>query len=122
MGFMGDRAFLIWSLALSGTGTTLTANGNSGGYSTAVQNKYSSADLRWVDALTRAVSVAGTAALKMTAIIAQSTPTTAQFLAVGRHSGSAGTYIALPDWGQVAWTITGTTPVFNQVEIALYGR
>jgi hypothetical protein len=103
-------------------------------------------DLRWTDDLTIAVYVAGAVtgttpsltvqlgffddqgnlyqptALKLTAITAASTPATAPFLAVGRHAGSAGTYIALPEWGQVAWTITGTTPSFSGVEIALYAR
>lgn len=142
-----DRAFLIWSLAASGLGTTLTASGNSGPFaSPPVQNKMSAVDLRWVDDLTIAAYVAGPvtgttpsltvqlgffddqgnlfqpASLKLTAITAASTAATAPFLAVGRHAGSAGTYISLPEWGQVAWTVTGTTPSFGGVEIALYGR
>ncbi len=41
----------------------------------------------------------------------------------GRHGGgSSGSYFVAPEWGQVAWKITGTTPVFAGTEIALYAR
>lgn len=144
---LGDRGTLIWSLSQSGLGTTLTASGNSGNWTAAGDFTYRTpVDLRWVDDLTMTAYVAGTVtgttpsmtiqlgffdnsgnlyqptALKMTAITATSTPATAQFLAVGRHAGSAGTYIVLPEWGNVAWTLTGTTPVFNGVEIELWAR
>jgi|SRR5580704_7301789 hypothetical protein len=144
---LGDRAALIWSLAGSGLGTTISANGNSGAYAANTDYAYRTpVDLRWTDDLTITAYVAGAvtgttpsltvqlgfyddqgnlfqpSTLKLTAITAQSNATTAQFLAVGRHAGSAGTYIALPEWGQIAWTVTGTTPVFNQVEIAVYAR
>jgi hypothetical protein len=144
---LGDRGTLIWSLAGSGLGTTLTATGNSGAWSAAVDYAYRSpVDLRWVDDLTMTAYVAGAVTgttpsltvqlgffdnsgnlyqpttLKMTAITATSTALTGQFLAIGRHAGSAGTYIAFPEWGQVAWTITGTTPAFNGVEIELWAR
>jgi hypothetical protein len=136
---------LIWSLADSGLGTTLTATGNSGAY-TATGNIKSAIDIRYVDDLEVLVYVAGTVTgttpsltvqfgffddqgnlfqpttLKTTAITAASTPATAQALAAGRHAGSAGTYFTFSEWAQVAWTITGTNPVFNGVEIALYGR
>lgn len=140
-----DSVKLIWSLATSGLGTTLTANGNSGTWSNATPNRMTPVDLRRVDDLTMTAYVAGAVsgtnpsltiqfgfyddqgnlfqptAFKLTAITAASTPTTAQFLAVGRHAGSAGTYIALPEWGAVSWAITGTAnPTFNGVEIALY--
>lgn len=140
-----DSVKLIWSLASSGLGTTITGNGNSGTWSNANPNRMTPVDLRRVDDLTITAYVAGTVAgtnpsltiqfgfyddqgnlfqptaFKFTAITAASTPTTAQFLAVGRHAGSAGTYIALPEWGQVSWTVTGSaSPTFNGVEIALY--
>ena len=144
---LGDRGTLIWSLAKSGLGTTLTATGNSGNWNANTDFTYRTPlDLRWTDDLTMTAYVAGAvtgttpsltlqlgffddlgnlfqpAAFKMTAITATSTAITAQFLAIGRHSGSAGTYIALSEWGQVAWTITGTTPVFNGVEVEVWAR
>lgn len=139
-----DSVKLIWSLNASGLGTTLTGNGNSGAWSSANPNRMTPIDLRRVDDLTITAYVAGAVtgttpsltiqfgffddqgnlfqptAFKLTAITAASSATTAQFLAIGRHAGSAGTYIALPEWGQIAWTLTGTTPSFGGVEIALY--
>lgn len=142
---MGDRAFLVWSLtnqaAAAGLATTLTASGNSGAWSNAVQNKYTSVDLRWADDFWLSVSAAtvtgttpsltvslnafdGQGNLFPLGFSAPALTAAGQKVAFGgRHGGGgAGTYFVASEWGQVAWAITGTTPSFQGVEIALYAR
>ena len=137
---LGDRATLIWSLTQSGLGTTISGNGNSGAYSTANMNKVTAVDLRWMDDLEIMVYV--TAKVTSPALVVglgiyddqgnlyqptafQVTPVlttvpVGSLLAIGRHSGTAGTYVALPEWGQVYWTCSGGS--VSGVEIALFGR
>lgn len=138
-----DRSFLIWSLANSGAGTTLSANGNSGSYSTANPNARTAVDLRYADDLWLSVIAAGGAGTSLKAqlnmyddqgnlfqFVTGTTPLlgTAAITAApgqsiifgGRHGGGgSGNYLVAPEWGQVAWTVTGT---FTGVQIALYGR
>ena len=142
MGQVADRATLIWSLTNSGIGTTITTSGNSGGYSSATPNARTAVDLRygWADDVEIMVYVAGKTytptlmvglgvyddqgnlyqptALQLTPILT-SVPI-GSLLAAGRHAGTAGTYISLPEWGQIYWTCSGGT--CTGVEIALYGR
>ena len=137
---LGDRATLIWSLAQSGIGTTISGNGNSGPYSTANMNKVTAVDLRWMDDLEIMVYVTAKVttptlvvglgiyddqgnlytptAFQVTPVL--TTVPVGSLLAIGRHAGSAGTYVALPEWGQVYWTCSGGS--VTGVEIALYGR
>lgn len=130
---------LIWSLTASGLGTTIGGNGNSGGF-TGGQNARTPVDLRRADDLELMVYVTGktvTPALVVGLGIYddqgnlyqpaafQLTPTltsvpVGSLLAIGRHAGSAGTYVTLPDWGQVYWTCSGGT--VTGVEIAVYVR
>ena len=131
---------VIWSLASSGIGTTIAGNGNSGAFSNASQTAKTAVDLRFIDDLEIMCYVTGkvtTPALVVglgiyddqgnlfqpTAL--QLTPTltglpVGSLLAIGRHAGTAGTYITLPDWGQVYWTCSGGS--CTGVEIQLYGR
>ena len=142
-------ARLIWALSLAGlpTGNTLTASGNSGGFTPAVNVK-SPVDLRYIDDIWLSVNVANaptgtTPTLKVflnafddqgnlygqgttPLLVAPSSGSisTSGMTVVfgGRHGGSGGAYFVLPEWGQVSWQVTGTTPSFSGVEIALYGR
>lgn len=133
---------LIWSLASSGKGTTISGNGDSGSYTAtpAPGTGRTAVDLRRCDDLELMVYVTGktsTPALMVGLGIyddlgnpyqpsgLQVTPTLTSvpvgtLLAAGRHAGSAGTYFTLPDWGMVYWTCSGGT--VTGVEIAVYGR
>jgi len=142
-----DSVRLIWSLTSAGlaTGTTLSANGNSGGYTASTPNNRSAVDLRRVDDIWLSVIAAGGAGTSLkaqlnlyddqgnlfsllassgtTPILATPAITAAPGYAVvfgGKHGGGGGgNYLVASEWGQVAWTVTGT---FTGVEIALYGR
>ena len=142
-----DSTWLIWSLTASGLGTTLTANGNSGSYTATAQNARTSVDLRRVDDVWLSVSVGtvtgttptlkvflnayddqgnlyGQGATPLLVAPGSGSINAAGVTAVfgGRHAGSSGAYFVLSEWGQVSWQVTGTTPVFSGVEIALYAR
>jgi hypothetical protein len=139
-----ESARLIWSLAASGTGTTISANGNSGPYTApgpnTVQSARTAVDLRRADDLELMVYVTGKTSTPALVVglgiyddqgnlyqpaAFQVTPTlttvpVGSLLAIGRHAGSSGTYVTLPDWGQVYWTCSGGT--VTGVEIAVYVR
>lgn len=142
MGAYDPAGRLVWSLAYASPpiGTTLTTSGTSGNWSNAQPNQMSAVDLRRVTDVTVyavATGVTGTTPsltvkfnvfddvgnliniLALTAITAANTP---QYATAGQKGFTAATYVALPEWGQVAWTITGTTPSFSGVEITVYGR
>lgn len=137
-----DSVRLIWSLTSSGL-TALSANGNSGGYTATTPNAKTAVDLRRTDDLWLSVVAAGGAGTSLKAqlnlyddlgnlfqFITGTTPllgtaaiTVAPGSAIvfgGRHGGGgSGNYLVAPEWGQVAWSVTGP---FTGVEIALYGR
>lgn len=130
---------LLWSLTSSGKGTTLTASGDTGGWSAGI-NVQSAIDLREITDVWLSVYVAGTVtgttpslvanldvfddqgnlfpALLSTAAI--SGTTTGKAVSGGLHGGAGS--VVFPSFGRVSWTVTGTTPVFNQVAISLFGR
>ena len=135
-----DSVRLIWSLAASGLGTTLSASGNSGGWSNVNVNAESLLDLRWTDDLSIMVSAAAivstptlTVALdgyddqgnlfpglvKVTALTAAGSAAT-QIASGGSHAPTAGTYIVFPSWGRISWTCTGGST--TGTEIAVYAR
>lgn len=131
-------AKVLWSNQTSGTGTTLTASGNS---ATATDPTI---DLRYVTSLWLAVDVTapptGTtptldvyldvqdAAGNWFTQIAHATPqlTTAAGTAqvsVGLHlpSGTGLAPLVLPEHGRISWVLSGTNPSYSAV-ISLYGR
>lgn len=133
---------LIWSLAASGIGTTITTSGNSGGYATPgpppwTPNAETAVDLRWTDDVWLSVSATGGSGTALTAQLDAYDDLGNLFPALlpvtltpappghavaygGRHGGGgAGSYFVLPAWGRVSWALTGT---MTGVEIALYGR
>ena len=144
---------VVWSLAASGLGTTITAAGNSGGYTAAsptvlnAPNARTPVDLRYVDDLWLSCIVTGTIggtatptlivslgafddlgnlfpSLLTLAGVTATGSAGAKVAFAGKHGtgGGASAYIVPPEWGQVAWTVSGTTPSFSGVEITLYGR
>lgn len=137
--FYAPSSRLIWSLTASGKGTTLTADGNSGPYTSGV-DLATAVDLRdvtdvWLSARVSGAVTGGApslvasldvydaqgnlfpAVLSTAAIAATLTGKT---VSGGLHSGGANALV-LPAWGRVSWT-AGTTPSFVGVEISLYGR
>ncbi len=143
MSRLHDPARIIWSLAASGIGTTLTASGNSGGYNAATPNACTVVDLRAVEDVLLTLVVNG--------VVTGTTPTLAAQLDIyddvgnlipgvlktspnltaagslyvsgGVHGSSAASSIVLPSWGRISWTVGGTaTPTFPGAEICLFGR
>ncbi len=132
-----NRAKILWRLSQSGLGTTLTASGNSGSYTAANINAATAIDLRRVTDLALMVYCSGTASGSLTVSLgiydaagnlfptvlsaAALTATGGKVAYGGLFTGGA-SQIVFPEWGQVAWAVTGGTPSFTQVEISLYGR
>lgn len=130
---MIDRyARLIWSLSGSGQTSSITASGNSG---------TAALDIGEVTDVWLAVYVAGTSTGTSPTLDVQldvRDPAGNWFPQVmkvtqltsgpGYASASAGLHIAgngsvvLPRHCRVTWTVGGTTPVFPQTSICLYGR
>lgn len=129
---------LLWSLAGSGLGTTLTANGNSGGWSSSNPNLAAALDLRFVDDLAVMVSIAAVSGTTPTLNVqldvfddqgnlftgmgkfaASLTTFGAYSYSVGKHNA---TQVVLPMWGRVSWAVGGTTPSFSGVQISVFGR
>lgn len=138
MSDVDDRAKLIWRLAPSGVAATLTATGNSGGYTPGV-NLCTAIDLRRVTDLALMVyvgAVSGTTPSLTVSLgiydaagnLFPAVMSTAALSTAGSKVAYAGLFsggtsqIVFPEWAQVAWTITGTSPSFSGVEISLYGR
>jgi hypothetical protein len=149
MGNLQPRAKLIWSLTASGKGTTLSAGGNSGSWAGSgpgdwppALNAETPVDLREITDVVLMVSVGAIASspslqvgldvydnlgnlfanVLQTAAIT-SAVNTVPVLAGGLHGGYNGTassYLVLPEWGRVSWTLSGGS--MTGVQIALYGR
>jgi len=133
-----QSAFLLWSLAPSGLGTTISAAGNSGAWSAANPSAESPVDFRWVDDLALLVNVTGItssptfkvnvdvfddqgnvyAAVASTANITGAGAAAPVY--IGRHGGASGNFVVLPAWGRVSWTCTGGS--VTGVQINLWGR
>ena len=136
---------LLWSLAASGLGTTISGSGNSGGWQgTGPGDLLPQADfesavrLRDAQDVALYVNVGGitsTPAFQVSLdvfddagnLYAQVLKTasltaagTAAPVFAGLHGPAAGSYVLLPDWGRVSWTCTGGT--VTGVSIFLYGR
>lgn len=135
----GKQARLLWSLAASGLGTTISAAGNSGSYSwpPAASNPRSAIDLRQVTDVALYITVAGVTSTPslnvyldtyddLGNLFAQQLKTAAAItaagstvLAGGMH-GPSSAYLILPEWARVSWTCSGGSA--TGCEIALYGR
>lgn len=137
---------LIWSLTASGLGTAITAGGNSGPFNELqpTPNAVTLVDLRRVGDVSLSVWAGGVsdgASLTVTLsafddqgnlfgpfltvpAVTAAGAGGAQIAFGGRHGPGSQTapYFVLPEWGQIAWTVSGTDPSLTDVEIALYGR
>jgi hypothetical protein len=139
------RSRILWSLAASGIGTTLSAAGNSGDWagngSGAILPQAdfeTGADLRDILDIALFVNVGGITsspafqvqvdlyddagnlyaqALKTASLTAAGS---AAPVYAGMHGGTASSYLVLPSWGRVSWTCTGGT--VTGTSILLYGR
>jgi hypothetical protein len=133
-------ARLIWSLASSAIGTTISAAGNSGAWSNSAptQNALSAVDLRDVTDVALMVSVGAISGSPSTTISLSifdslgnaygSGVTTAAITGVGNSivsgglHGLTGKQLVLAAWGQIAWTAPGMSTSLSEVEIELWGR
>lgn len=133
-----DSVRLIWSLAGSGTGTTIAAAGNSGGWSNASVSAESALDLRWTDDLVIMASCTAIVTSPTLSVFLDlyddrgnlyaaagtgpvvTAANTGKFVSFGAHAPTATTYLVLPSWGRISWTCTGGST--TGTEIAVYGR
>ena len=130
---------LLWTLAGSGEGTTITANGDS----TTGAGPDTFIDIRDVTDLALIVNIAnaptGTSPTLMVQVdmqdaagnwVSQVLKLAANITASGTyvvygglHGGSASAYVVLTGKARVKWTIGGTgSPTFSGASISLYGR
>ena len=133
-----QSVFLLWSLASSGLGTTISGAGNSGSWSSTNPSAESAIDFRWTDDLALFVNVTGitsTPTFKVNvdafddqgtvfAAVASTANITGAGAAapvyIGRHGGASGNFVVLPAWGRVSWTCSGGS--VTGVEITLWAR
>lgn len=138
-----DSVKLIWSLTDTNLGTTISAAGNSGTWTATgtTRNQVTPVDLRRVDDLWLSVNAGGGGGTNLKVQVnfyddqgnlfqfsAGTTPLFGVTVAAapgqaiafaGRHGAAGGSYLVASEWGQVAWTITGS---MTGVTITLYGR
>lgn len=139
------RSRILWSLAPSGRGTTISGAGNSGGWQGYTPGGdvpqldfESSVDLRDIQDVGLLVNVggvtgtpaflvqmdvfddAGNLYAQVLKTASLSAPGSAAPVWAGLHGGAASSYLVLPSWGRVSWTCTGGT--VTGASIFLYGR
>ena len=139
------RARVLWSLAASGLGTTISAAGNSGDWAGTgagdilPQSDFETAvDLRDIQDVALFVNVGGVTSspaflvqldlydaagnlyLQVLKTASLSGTGAAAPVYAGLHGGAASSYLLLPEWGRVSWTCTGGT--VTGTDIFLYGR
>lgn len=149
MGNLQPRAKLIWSLTASGLGTTLAGAGNSGDWGGAgsgdwppIVNAETAIDLREITDVVLMVAVGDIVSSpslqvgldvyddlgNLYANVLQTAAVTTAVNTVplaagglhGGYDGTASSYLVLPEWGRVSWTLSGGS--MTGVQIALYGR
>lgn len=139
------RSRVLWSLAASGKGTTISGSGNSGGWQGYTPGDdvpqvdfESSVDLRDIQDIALLVNVGGITSTpafqvqldvfddagNMYAQVLKTASLSAAGAAApvyaGLHGGAASSYLVLPSWGRLSWTCTGGT--VTGTSIFLYGR
>lgn len=141
------RARVLWSLTPSGSGTTLSAAGNSGSWAgNGAGSIYpqvdaeTRVDLRDITDVMLMVTVGGVTGSPSLAVsldfyddlgnvfagvlsAAALTAAGSKTAAAGLHGGSASAYLVLPMWGRVSWTgVTLGTSSVTGTQIVLFGR
>jgi hypothetical protein len=136
---------VLWSLAASGLGTTISGSGNSGTWGGAgsgdwpplvsaetpvdLRNVQDVALLVYVGAVTSSPSFlvqldvyddAGNLYVQLIKTATLAGAGAAAPVYGGLHGGAASSYLVFPRWGRVSWTCTGGT--VTGVSIFLYGR
>lgn len=137
---------ILWSLAASGLGTTISGAGNSGNWpaGNGPGNDFPQADfetpvdLRDIQDVALFVNVggitsapaflvqldlyddAGNLYLQVLKTASLAAAGSAAPVYAGLHGGAASSYLVLPGWGRVSWTCTGGT--VTGTSILLYGR
>lgn len=143
MGIYEDRAKLLWSLG-GGEATTISANGNSGTWGDVAPASFPSSAIPMGSAsdfqlmvyvngktLTPTFTVSlgyydskgnlfTSSALSLPVTVTTVPATAALNAGVRAGSGGSSTYFAFPEFGQVAWTISGGT--VTGVNIELWGK
>jgi hypothetical protein len=139
------RARILWSLAGSGLGTTISGSGNSGGWGgngpgdiLPEADFESAVDLRDIEDVALFVHVGGVTSspaflvqldvfdddgnlyLQVMKTASLSAAGSAVPVYAGLHGGTASSYLLPPSWGRVSWTCTGGT--VTGTAITLYGR
>ena len=142
---MYRRARILWSLAASGLGTTISAAGNSGAWGGTGPGDIlpeadfeTAVDLRDIEDVALFVHVgavtsspaflvqldlfddAGNLYLQVLKTASLSASGSAAPVYAGLHGGAASSYLLPPSWGRVSWTCTGGT--VTGTDITLYGR
>jgi len=142
VGAYDPQGRLIWCLSGSGQPTTINAAGNSGGWGDTPPAEYPSSAIDLGRATDVTIIAAATgitasptwtvsldlydnqgnlipAVLSLTAVTAANTPKTAS---IGLHGPTAATYMPLPLWGRISWTLTGSGAAVSGAEISVWGR
>jgi len=140
------RSRVLWTLAPSGQGTTISGSGNSGGWQGDTPagddvpplDFAASIDLRDIQDVGLFVNVgaitsspaflvqldvfddAGNKYAQVLKTASLAAPGSAAPVYAGIHGGSASSYLVLPSWGVVSWTCTGGS--VTGTSIFLYGR
>lgn len=141
MGNVDGSPQLIWSLATSGLGTSISGAGNSGGLTypqTSGSGPTSPVNLgRWSDVTIYAYCTGvassptwtvsldvfddqGTlipGVLTLAGVTAANSPKTGS---IGIHGPTAGTYLVLPQFGRVSWTLPSGS--VSGAQISVWGR
>jgi hypothetical protein len=138
-------AKLLWSLAASGTGTTISGSGNSGGWEgngpgdilpqADFEGSIRLRDVLDVGLYVSVGAVTGSPAFQVQLDVFDSLGNlyaqlikTASLSAAGSaapvfgglHGAGASAYLVLPEWGRLSWTCTGGSVTGTEIE--LWGR
>jgi hypothetical protein len=140
------RSKVLWSLAASGLGTTISGAGNSGDWAgngpgdilpqADFETPVDLRDIQDVALFVNVGGITGTPAFTVTLNVfddlgnAYATSLTSGSIATARtvaayaglHGAGASEYLVPPSWGQVAWTQTGAGASVTGVQIELCGR
>lgn len=124
-----EYAQLLWTSVTAGVGVTLTATGGSGIVVPTAAYKWLSLFVSVNGAVTgttpsMTVTIQGQDmnANSFNLITTAAITAAGQAVPVVAGPGLGSTNLLVPPFATVAWTITGTTPSFGNVQMSLFGR